>query len=484
VRVVAFFEPAERRRGLRGEDSLSVFRFWLEVLLPVAVRWIPLDPVMGGVDHPRRIVEMAWEATGGWGPARRGEPALAATRASVPRGASARQMVMAHVVAVEGGTFTDVTRRYCRSWPAVQRRRAPGDWFPSVLERLNAAARSASREDDMRDISVVEEKREFERLDRGESIPKTVTAIKNHPAFVIEKHLYKHEVLRPKGPVVGFCGGSPVYPRSCVQSLHSQQRWERLMRSVLPDQLDTPFSHTDEGDRPERAPLALFGEWQTEPLRLAAAENGRVPVNSRGQVDVWTPQHVPHGCRHLSIRAAASPDDAAALALAETAARRLGIHAPRAMIGFEHTYLAAKKRGGGRTQRGSGTSNVAPVFDGVVVCADRAAEVLAASRDDHAKSSAAALVAARAGALRRWGRLVRALQAAEMVRERYGEPVGDTAGALGVRKRRAGNVEEEPPKKRSALEGHEHNFVEDVAATGVRRRRCEECGLLVEMLTA
>ena len=31
--------------------------------------------------------------------------------------------------------------------------------------------------------------------------------------------------LYPKGVVLGFCAGQPVYPRTCVQSLHTARQW-------------------------------------------------------------------------------------------------------------------------------------------------------------------------------------------------------------------------------------------------------------------
>lgn len=50
-------------------------------------------------------------------------------------------------------------------------------------------------------------------------------AYRNHPLYVIERWLKKYEILYPRGPVVGFCSGHPVYPRTCVQTLHKKERW-------------------------------------------------------------------------------------------------------------------------------------------------------------------------------------------------------------------------------------------------------------------
>ena len=52
-------------------------------------------------------------------------------------------------------------------------------------------------------------------------------AYRNHPLYAIEKWLTKYQILHPKGPVLGLCSGHTVYPRSCVQTLHTKERWLR-----------------------------------------------------------------------------------------------------------------------------------------------------------------------------------------------------------------------------------------------------------------
>lgn len=44
---------------------------------------------------------------------------------------------------------------------------------------------------------------------------------------MIERWLKKHEILHPKRPVLGFISGHAVYPRACVQTLHTKERWLR-----------------------------------------------------------------------------------------------------------------------------------------------------------------------------------------------------------------------------------------------------------------
>lgn len=52
-------------------------------------------------------------------------------------------------------------------------------------------------------------------------------AYRSHPLYALEKWLTKYQVLHPKGPILGFCSGLPVYPRTCVQTLKTKERWLR-----------------------------------------------------------------------------------------------------------------------------------------------------------------------------------------------------------------------------------------------------------------
>lgn len=87
-------------------------------------------------------------------------------------------------------------------------------------------------------------------------------------------------------------------------------------------------------------PVALFAEWQTEALAPPPLQPGdAVPVNEYGNIELWTPAHLPPGAAH--VRGVSRPAQAA---------KRLGIRYAPAMLGFE---------GQGRGAR--------PVVDGIVV---------------------------------------------------------------------------------------------------------------------
>lgn len=49
----------------------------------------------------------------------------------------------------------------------------------------------------------------------------------------------------------------------------------------------------------EAAPLEIFGYWQTQPYVPPTAENGIVPRNAYGNVELFKPEMLPYGTVHL-----------------------------------------------------------------------------------------------------------------------------------------------------------------------------------------
>lgn len=85
--------------------------------------------------------------------------------------------------------------------------------------------------------------------------------------------------------------------------------------------------------------MALFAEWQTDALAPPPLGPGdAVPVNEYGNIELWTPAHLPPGAVHVRGGRPAQ------------AAKKLGIRYAPAMLGFE---------GQGRSAR--------PVVEGIVV---------------------------------------------------------------------------------------------------------------------
>ena len=65
-----------------------------------------------------------------------------------------------------------------------------------------------------------------------EAMPTTMAGFKDHPLYVLERHLKRDEVVEP--PVeLGKFRGEPVYPRGNVLQLKTAENWMRQGRTVI-----------------------------------------------------------------------------------------------------------------------------------------------------------------------------------------------------------------------------------------------------------
>jgi hypothetical protein len=103
------------------------------------------------------------------------------------------------------------------------------------------------------DTKTAEPATEQDLLDNTVStvMPTTFSKFKGHRLYCLEMHLTNTEALNPKGlaillffgnrltssigPILGYCKGQPVYPRSCVKPLHTRDAWLKMARVVEAD---------------------------------------------------------------------------------------------------------------------------------------------------------------------------------------------------------------------------------------------------------
>ncbi|CAL0307656.1 unnamed protein product [Lupinus luteus] len=312
-----------------------------------------------------------------------------------------------YVVAFGGRGAKDVTRRYCMKWYKIASQRVSSTWWDSVLAPLRDLESGAnggvvqlrpnqniSTESNMGHSFIPTrsslEDIELETRALTEPLPTNQQAYKSHPLYAIEKWLTKYQVLHPKGPILGFCSGHSVYPRTCVKTVKTKERWLReglqvkagelpvkeIKRSIKPQKVQD--SGADDyycSDSMENS--KLYGMWQLEPLNLPHAVNGIVPKNERGQVDVWSEKCLPPGTVHLRFPRAFS------------VAKRLEIDYAPAMVGFEFK---------------NGRSH--PVYDGIVVCAEFKDVLLEAYAEEDERRQAEEKRRDEAQALSRWYQLL------------------------------------------------------------------------------
>ncbi|KAM3209364.1 hypothetical protein ACQJBY_063821 [Aegilops geniculata] len=380
-----------------------------------------------------------------------------------------------YVVAFAGGGAKDVTRRYCLQWHRIVQGRVNPEWWEKVLaplEQLELAATNDSEDMELQTRALTE------------PLPTNQQAYRDHHLYALEKWLHKNQVLHPKGPVLGFCKGHPVYPRSCVQTLQSRHGWlteglqvrenESPAKIVTrPKRIFNSQSRESNSNEDElQATMELYGKWQLEPLQLPGAVNGIVPKNERGQVDVWSEKCLPPGTVHLSKPRIFQ------------VAKRLGIDYAPAMIGFDYR-----------------SGRCAPVYDGIVVCAEFKNAILEAYKEEEERRQAAERKQEEAQALSRWYQLLCSIVTRQRLKESYN---ARSAALVPERPAKVGNPQESTsdsrcsgattpnnhpradrlPDPRFSAHEHEHEFPEEDQSfdeeTFVRTKRCP-CGFSLQV---
>jgi hypothetical protein len=429
------------------------------------------------------------------------------------------ERVVSYIFAVAGGYVRDVTRRYvARFQPVLELRSLDGHryWVEQVLPLLNpyqARQRLDGGYESDRGFSAQQrcwgrldalEHEEFLIRHESEPIPRSLSALKNHPAFVLEEHLKKYEAIHPKvviGTIQrlqsnGRIQSFPVYRRRDVHVLHTKERWFRECRIVRPNERpykivqsfmsrfrqrreerrrgrQTPASAEAPADA-NAGPTELFGVWQTDPMPRPKAEHGIVPrCGLRGNIELWTPEHLPLGTTHVDLPFAAM------------FARRLGFDFVPAMVGFE--------------VRACG---FVPAIRGVVVCTEHAEALKDACQAEIRKRRERAEKRSREEALRRWRQLIRTIVAKERLRKRYGGfQVVDTNASFSSHRAHKAASESSGPMQQNpspapvttpahrvgATEakhcaGHEHEWVfmnSPSSKDDLGQKQCTFCGLRV-----
>ncbi|EPS64981.1 hypothetical protein M569_09796, partial [Genlisea aurea] len=324
---------------------------------------------------------------------------------NVEAAAAACKKSLRYAVAFSGNGAKDVTRRYCVKWYKIASERVDSTWWDSVLaplKELESGTTERSTRSSMEDSELVTRA-------LTEPLPTNQQqAYRNHQLYAIERWIKKYEVLHPKEPVLGYCGGHPVYPRTCVQKLHTKEMWLReglqvkagespakvlyMMHSEA-KRKQQPVDHDGNRRDEETTATALYGKWQTEPLRLPRAVDGIVPKNERGQVEVWSEKCIPPGTVHLRYPRIGG------------VARKLGIDFAPAMVGFEW------RRGGGSV----------PVFDGIVLCSEFEDAVMEAYSEEEGRREGEEKRRREMDACRRWHQLLSSLATLRRLNCSYGD---------------------------------------------------------------
>lgn len=345
--------------------------WWVEVLNPAIDQWMAIDPRSGGsYNQPR-------------------------TRFEPP--ASDALNNMSYVIAFEeDGSAKDVTRRYASAYNAktrktrVENTKDGAEWMARVMSVF--AKKDPEPRDQIEDA-------ELSRRVALEGMPRNVQDFKDHPIYVLERHIRSNEVIEPKKECgrlkVGRDKVEIVYRREHLHACRTADGWYRKGRNVRdgmqPLRL-VPKRRGLSADDPDEPFAALYSEYQTEVYQPPEVMNGRVPRNGFGNLDVYVPTMIPMGGVHIRHP------------FAIKAAKALGIDHVEAVTGFKFK---------GR----QGTA----ILDGVVVASEHLAimtEVISKIEDDAAHETNDATDAILE---RLWAVMLRSLRIRQMVQQEYGE---------------------------------------------------------------
>ncbi|CAF0957775.1 unnamed protein product [Rotaria sordida] len=241
----------------------------------------------------------------------------------------------------------DVTKRYSQKWLTTPYRtshiehKTNGDskWYEKLMKKYQPKDKRKSTYSQF-------ENKQIENQLAQQPIPQTKAELNGHPLYVLKSKLLKFEGIYPKDtPPIGWFKEEPIYPRENIHILRSKQTWLKEARQV--NQGEEPYKIVDGRikniDRKMgvtiRPELELFGEWQTSEYVPPVAKDGIVPCNEYGNVDLFKPEMLPHGCVHI-----VEPN-------AARLSKKLGINYAEAITGFD-------AHGGGSH----------PVMEGIVIC--------------------------------------------------------------------------------------------------------------------
>ena len=365
--------------------------YWVEAFNEAMQKWVPVDPlVTRTIAKPSKFEPPA------------GEP----------------ENHMSYVIAFEeDGSARDVTRRYTKAYNAKTRRGRVevtnrGDrWLRKVMKMYRR--HHVLNRDQVEDA-------ELAAKEAAEPMPRNVQDFKDHPYYALERHLKRHEVIYPKREV-GKVGAGRASSTNTLESIHrrrdvhivkSADKWYRLGREIKPGEQplkrvparrtrDQTLDPEDpDAGLEENAGVALYAAHQTKLYSAPPVQNGRIPKNMYGNLDIYVPSMIPPGGTHI-----AHPETS-------RAARILGIDYADAVTGF--TF---KGRHGTAVTKGA---VVASEY------AEAVEEVLRAFDDDRVQ---AAEEKRSKEALKMWRRLLAGLRIRERI-EGY-EVEGERDAAIG-----------------------------------------------------
>ncbi|OCL01235.1 Rad4-domain-containing protein [Glonium stellatum] len=408
---------ASRKYG----QELPYPTYWTEALspttrIPIAVSPIPL-PIIAPSSNPDLLAQF------------------------YPRGAaseSAKQVFCYLIAFSPDGTAKDVTTRYIprRVWPGKTKgARIPAekipvhngrgkvrkweewDWFKSVMRPYERSAENRTLWDEIEDKGdLVSAKPTKAKAVDEEGGKETLQGYKSSTEFVLERHLRREEALGPDAKLARyFTTGKgdkeikePVYLRKDVVTCKTVESWHKEGRRIKGGEQPLKFvpmravtvtrkREIEEREREEggKVKQGLYSEAQTEWIIPDPIQDGRIPRNVFGNIDVYVPTMVPEGAVHIPLRGTVR------------VCKRLGVDFAEACTGFEF-----------------GKQRAVPVLIGVVVAKENEGLVIDAWEAEEAERKRKEQSKKEKLVLGLWKKFLLGLRIAERMKREYGEEDG------------------------------------------------------------
>lgn len=352
----------DKDRKIVVTDVVEKLDFWVEVFLADEKKWCCVDLCNAKLDEPTVLTELS------------------------------RPFHYLVSYDVDRNCIKPAEKNYCADWytPAFRKERGDDRWWDRVMELLGPDKRSD------RDLA---DENKFEEVLTNQEMPTNDGGFRNHPLYVLEKHLLKFQgIYPPEVAPLGFFKEQPVYPRDCVHTLRSRETWLRQARTVKLNETAykvvkaRPKRDKYTGNLIRDLPLELFGEWQTTEYEPPQASDGKVPRNAYGNVDMYQECMLPKGCVWLK------------LAGLQRVANKLGIDCAQAVVGFDNHC---------------GSYGAHPVIDGSIVCQEYEETLRMAWEEEQANMTKREEDKRQKRIWDNWKRLLKAAMIREKLRVKY-----------------------------------------------------------------
>lgn len=420
-------KAAKAATTAKFDKDLEYPHYWTEVLSPATQKYIPVDAIVKNVVGTNRDLIESFE----------------------PRGAKAdkAKQVMAYIVGFsDDQTAKDVTVRYLKN--RVMPGRTKGvkfpiekipvhnkngkvkrydhfDWFKSILRGYgrggeNHPLTDIDYDEDSTELKPAEPQKK--EVKEGEE---TLQYYKQSKEFVLARHLKREEALLPSAEPVkvfkikpkgnkGVGDEEPVYLRKDVVQVKSEETWHKQGRAPKPGAValkSAPYRAATTNRRRELAEAEaqtghkvmqpLYSHDQTDWIIPPPIENGVIPKNQYGNIDLFVEHMLPEGASHVPYRGAVR------------VCKRLEIDFAEAVVDFEF-----------------GNRMAVPVIQGVVIAEEHFDKVMEELAKDEAEKKRKEDEKRRKVVLATWRRLLKGMRIRERILKEYGE-VQDSYNVFG-----------------------------------------------------